>query len=62
MQQANRLQKIRKAMALTQENIAYKCGISDSAYVQIERKVINSTHKTLCKIADALGVSVFVRR
>lgn len=55
---ATRIRLIREAYNLTQAEIAYKCGISPSAYGQIERKASNSTFETLEKIASAIGVSI----
>lgn len=58
MQLANRIRKIRESLNYSQAEIAYKCGISPSAYGQIERKAGKCTYETLEKIANALGVSV----
>jgi len=55
---ANRIRKIREAAKLTQEDVAHKCGITASAYGQIERKAFNSSYCTLAKIAESLGVSI----
>ncbi len=55
---ANRIRKIREAKKLTQDEVAFRCNISASAYGQIERKAQNSRYFTLSKIADALGVSL----
>jgi transcriptional regulator with XRE-family HTH domain len=55
---ATRIIKVREAYNLTQAEIAYRCGISPSAYGQIERKANNSTFETLEKIALTIGVSV----
>lgn len=55
---ATRIRLIREAYNLTQAEIAYRCGISPSAYGQIERKASNSTFETLEKIASAIGVSI----
>ncbi len=55
---ANRIRKIREAKKLTQDEVAFRCNISASAYGQIERKAQNSTYFTLSKIADALCVSL----
>lgn len=58
MELANRIRRIREASGFSQAEIAYRCGMSPSAYGQIERKASRSTFETLQKIADALGVSV----
>jgi transcriptional regulator with XRE-family HTH domain len=55
---AYRLRKIREAKNLTQEDVAFNCGISSSAYGQIERNADKSTLETLTKIANALDVSI----
>ncbi len=55
---ADRIRKIRKAKNLTQEEVAFKCNISASAYGQIERRASSSSYDTLCKIAQSLDVSV----
>jgi len=43
---------------MTQEEVAFKCNISTSAYGQIERKASTSSYDTLSKIATALDVSI----
>ena len=55
---ANRIRKIRETQKLTQEDAAFICGISASAYGQIERNAHKSTYETLIKIANALNVSI----
>lgn len=55
---AYRLRKIREAKKLTQEDAAFNCGMSTSAYGQIERNAHKSTFETLIKIANALDVSI----
>lgn len=55
---AYRLRKIREAKKLTQEDAAFNCGMSASAYGQIERNAHKSTFETLIKIANALDVSI----
>ncbi len=52
-----RIRRIREAHNLTQEDAAFNCGISASAYGQIERNAHKSTYETLMRIADALNVS-----
>lgn len=58
MQLAKRIRRIREEYNLTQAEIAYRCNISPSAYGQIEKKAINTKFQTLCKIANAIGVTV----
>jgi transcriptional regulator with XRE-family HTH domain len=55
---ANRIRQIRESYHLTQSEVAYRCGISPSAYGQIERKAGKCTFETLSKIAIAIGVSL----
>jgi transcriptional regulator with XRE-family HTH domain len=55
---ADRIKKIREAKKMTQEEVAFKCNISTSAYGQIERKASTSSYETLSKIATALDVSI----
>jgi transcriptional regulator with XRE-family HTH domain len=55
---SNRIKKIREAKNLTQEDVASKCGMSTSAYGQIERNAAKSTFDTLIKIANALDVKI----
>lgn len=43
---------------LTQEQVAQKCGISASAYGQIERNAHQSSYETLKRVADALSVNI----
>lgn len=58
MDLANRIRKIREHKNLTQMDVADRINISPSAYGQIERKAGNSSYLTLCKVADALEVSL----
>lgn len=55
---AERIRKIRVAKELTQEDVAFKCEMSASAYGQIERRASKSSFETLSKIANALNVSI----
>lgn len=55
---SKRIRKIREAKNLTQGDVAFKFGISASAYGQIERNASKSTYDTLLKIAKALDVSI----
>jgi transcriptional regulator with XRE-family HTH domain len=47
MKLAERNRKIRIDKNLTQEEVAFKCNISQSAYSQIDRKASKSTFETL---------------
>ena len=58
MQLANRIRHIRETYGLTQAEVAHKCGMSPSAYGQIERRAGSSSFETLTKIAKAIGVSL----
>ncbi|MCU0422983.1 MAG: helix-turn-helix domain-containing protein [Bacteroidia bacterium] len=55
---SDRIRKIRVAKMLTQEQVAQKCGISSSAYGQIERNAQHSSYDTLKRVAEALSVSL----
>jgi transcriptional regulator with XRE-family HTH domain len=57
MHLANRIRKIRESYNLTQSDVAFKCGISSSAYGQIERRAGKCSFDTLSKVANALGVT-----
>lgn len=55
---ASRIRSIRQTRKLTQKDVAQKCGISASAYGQIERNPIKSSYETLHKIAESIGVEL----
>jgi|TARA_B110000259_G_scaffold120761_1_gene137159 transcriptional regulator with XRE-family HTH domain len=55
---AKRIREIREAKNLTQEEVAFICNMSASAYGQIERKAGTSKYETLCKVANALDVNI----
>jgi transcriptional regulator with XRE-family HTH domain len=57
MHLANRIRKIRESYNLTQSDVAFKCGISSSAYGQIERRAGKCSFDTLSKVANAIGVT-----
>ena len=48
----------RKHLGVTQQELANKTGMSQSAMAQIEKSGANPQEKTLKKIAKALGVSI----
>jgi transcriptional regulator with XRE-family HTH domain len=52
------VKKRRKALKLSQEDVAAKTGLSIPSLSEIERGIANPTLLTMEKIADALGVSV----
>jgi transcriptional regulator with XRE-family HTH domain len=54
---AHRIRKIRESYNLTQSDVAFKCGISSSAYGQIERRAGKCSFDTLSKVANAIGVT-----
>lgn len=49
---------IRKGLGLSLSDISAKTGLDKSALSLIENGKSNPTHKTLEKIADALGVKI----
>ncbi len=53
---ANQLRKIRKAKKVTQEQLAFKAGISLSQVARIETSRINPTLRTVFRISRALDV------
>lgn len=53
-----RVKKIRREKGFTQEFVAEKMGISQSAYSKIENDIGSCTFNTLKKIADILQVSM----
>lgn len=55
---AFRIRSIRQTRKLTQAEVAAKCGMTASAYGQIERNPTKSTYETLQKIALAIGVDM----
>jgi transcriptional regulator with XRE-family HTH domain len=50
------IRQLREKKKLSQENLAHDCNISKSQIARIERAEINTTVKTLVKIANALEV------
>lgn len=50
------IRQIRERKNLSQQDLADDCGISKSQIARIERAKINTTVKTLVKIANALEV------
>jgi len=52
------VKKARLKMGLTQEQLGEKSGLDSRHIGFIERGEINSTIKTICKIANGLGRSV----
>ncbi|MGM9936306.1 MAG: helix-turn-helix domain-containing protein [Candidatus Ornithomonoglobus sp.] len=52
------IRKIRNSLGMSQEELAFKAGISAAHLGQIERAAKNPTVDTVAGIADALGVSL----
>lgn len=50
------IRQLREKKNLSQENLAHDCNISKSQIARIERAEINTTVKTLVKIANALEI------
>ena len=55
---ANRLKQLRQQAGLTQEQLAYRSGLSGAAIRHLEQGLREPTYATLLKLADALGVSL----
>ncbi len=53
------IRRLREAKGLSQENIAFDLGISQSTYSKIERDASNITVARLMKIAELLDVDVY---
>lgn len=58
MELAKRIRIIREVNGYSQDYVAEKIGISQSAYSRIERKAGSSSFYTLQKVASALNVSL----
>lgn len=54
----NRVRELRKGLGLTQEAFALKCGIDRSYMGAVERGERNIALLNICRIADALDISV----
>ena len=55
------MQSRRKALRVTQSQLADLAGISVNTLYKIERGQANPTLETLTKIADTLGLEIFLR-
>ncbi len=53
----NKILEFRKALGLTQAELAEKAGLADRSYADIERGNVNMRIETLLKICDALGIT-----
>jgi DNA-binding XRE family transcriptional regulator len=53
-----RIKKLREERGLTQVQLAERAGIPQSHVSRLENAAHSATHKTLTKIAEALGVTV----
>ncbi len=58
MELSKRIRIIREVNGYSQDYVAEKIGISQSAYSRIERKAGSSSFYTLQKVASALNVSL----
>ena len=56
---SGRIKQLREQQGLTQERLALECEIDRTFISQIERGVGNPSLRTLCKIADRLGISTW---
>lgn len=54
----SRLKEARKKAGLTQQEVATRAGVGQSHINELERGNTNITIKTLCRMADRLGVDV----
>lgn len=54
----NELKERRKALGMTQQQVAERCGMSRENYARIERGAASTTLATLQRVADALGLRV----
>ncbi len=54
----NEIRRIRLSLGISQEELAFKAGISAAHLGQIERALKNPTVETVSNIADALGVTL----
>jgi transcriptional regulator with XRE-family HTH domain len=55
---ASRLKQLRQQAGLTQEQLAYRAGVSGSTIRHFEQGLREPTYSTLRKLAEALGVSL----
>ena len=53
---AERVKQLRRELGLTQEALALETGVDRTFVSQIERGVGNPSLRTICKIADRLGI------
>lgn len=54
-----KIRALRRAVAFSQEEVAYRAGIDYSFFGRIERGEVNPSYLTLLSIAEALGVTPF---
>jgi transcriptional regulator with XRE-family HTH domain len=54
----SRLKEVRRKAGLTQQEVATRAGVGQSYINELERGNTNITIKTLCRMADRLGVDV----
>ncbi len=55
---AGALRALREARGDTQEDIAYRAGVTVGSLARIERGDSNPSWSTVCNIADALGLTL----
>ena len=55
---ADAIRRLREDRGLTQEDVAYRCGLSVSAYARIERAAVNPTWTTVVRVAEALDIGL----
>ena len=55
---AKRLKQLRQQAKLTQEQLAYRSGLSGAAIRHLEQGLREPTYATLLKLADVLSVSL----
>jgi transcriptional regulator with XRE-family HTH domain len=53
------IRQLREKKKMSQQDLANDCGISKSQIARIERATINTTIRTLVKIANALGIEPY---
>ena len=55
---ANQVKASRKALGISQEELAHQAGIDRTYASQIERGIGNPSLRVVCAVADALGVKL----
>lgn len=52
------IEERRKALRITQQNLAVLCGVSEHALCNLEQGIGNPTFEVLERVADALGLEI----